>query len=115
VRGPDGETVIGGGGAAQAPSWVPIPEGARTANAFSQTAGGRASGTFGIEGVAGDALLEFYRRALEAAGFTLEESSYSAGGQSVQNLRGTDDQGRSVNVTVASEGASMVAYDGPSS
>ncbi|HVS12767.1 MAG TPA: hypothetical protein VMV46_02495 [Thermoanaerobaculia bacterium] len=115
VRGPDGEAVFGGGGAAKAPEWVPIPPDARTANAFTQTSGGRASGTFGVEGVGSEALLEFYRKALEDAGFTIDESSYSGGGQSVRNLRGSDGEGRTLNVTVPSEGGAVVAYDGPSS
>jgi hypothetical protein len=117
VTGPQGESVLGGG-EVNAPSWVPIPPNVKTASAFSQTSQGRSSGTFGLEGGTPQSLLEFYREALTGAGFQLSESSFSAGGQSAQSLRGEDGQGRTVNVTITEEGGTgrgVVAYDGPSS
>lgn len=118
VSGPQGESVIGGGGEVDAPSWVPIPPDVKTANAFSQTTQERTTGTFGVVGGTPESLLSFYRKALTDAGFELSESSYSAGGQSAQNLQGRDDEGRTVNVTITSEGGAgrgVVAYDGPAS
>ncbi|HVS65128.1 MAG TPA: hypothetical protein VMT85_16680 [Thermoanaerobaculia bacterium] len=117
MSGPEGESVIGGG-EAKPPAWVPLPPGVTTASAFSQSSGGRSSGTFAVEGSTSAALIEFYREALTDAGFELSESSFSGGGQSAQTLQGEDSEGRTVSVTVTQDGAQgrgVITYDGPTS
>ncbi len=103
-----GALEIGGGNASDVPSWIPVMPGAEVEPLFAMSADGVSRGSVKIvtDKDAKD-VLEFYRKAMEKAGFEIQTSSYSGGGDSVDMLNGqSKDPKRSlmVNVTSDSEG-----------
>ncbi len=112
-----GQTIeFGGGDANDIPSWIPVIPGAEIAPLYSMNADGVSRGSVKIV-TDKDAkeVLEFYRQEMEEAGFEIQTSSYSGGGESVDMLNGqAQDPKRSliVNVTSDSDGkvSAIVTY-----
>jgi len=104
---------FGGGDADEIPSWIPVIPGAEVQPLFSMNADGVSRGSVKIvtdKDV--EQVLEFYRKEMEKAGFEIQTSSYSGGGESVDMLTGQlEDSQKSliVNVTADSDGEVTVA------
>jgi hypothetical protein len=85
------------------PSWVPVYENGTVEGAYSaDTAEGRTA-TFTLKSSDSvDQVAEFYKSSLEGSGLKVERSSYETNGQKTIMLVGkTDDDKRTVNVTVS--------------
>lgn len=99
---------IGGGSDAKVPEWVPIIPGGEMEPLFSMSADGVSRGSVQIvTDKDAEEVLAFYREKMEAAGFEIQTSSYSGGGESVDMVNGhTENPVRSmvVNVTTDSDG-----------
>ncbi len=102
----DGGTMeFGGGDASDVPSWIPVLPGAEVEPLFSMSSDGVSRGSVKIvtdKDV--KEVLEFYRKEMEKAGFEIQTSSYSGGGESVDMLTGeSKDPKRSLMVNVTSD------------
>ncbi len=100
-----GALEIGGGNASDVPSWIPVMPGAEVEPLFTMTSDGVTRGSVKIV-TDQDAkeVLEFYRKEMETAGFEIQTSSYSGGGDSVDMLNGqSEDPKRSLMVNVTSD------------
>ncbi|RLE30847.1 MAG: hypothetical protein DRJ61_12140 [Acidobacteria bacterium] len=102
----DGGTMeFGGGDASDVPSWIPILSGAEVEPLFTMSADGVTRGSVKIvtdKGV--KEVLEFYRKEMEKAGFEIQTTSYSGGGESVDMVNGqSEDPKRSLTVNVTSD------------
>lgn len=112
VRDKEGETTFraGSGGDEDIPDWVPRYPGVAPTGTTFMRSGGEINGNFAVE--TDDSLedvLDYYREALEAAGFT--EVSYTtsqAGGTRNANLM-TESGNRTIGVLVSEEGGTTRA------
>ncbi len=104
---------FGGGEADEVPSWIPVISGAEVQPLFSMNADGVSRGSLKIvTDKDAEEVLKFYQEKMEEAGFEIQTSSYSGGGESVNMLSGeTVDPKKSliVNVSADSDGAVTVA------
>ena len=117
VKGPDGQTMVGGDAAASAPpAWVPVYPGIKPqAGGVKQETKEKASGTFMAQTNDAPAKVsEFYDSKLKAAGY--ETQTTTIGGE-MSVVTGTRDGGkRTVNVMINTEkGVTnvVITYDGP--
>ncbi len=103
----DKKIQIGAGGDSSAPEWVPVPEDAETQGLFSMSEEDSVRGSLKIlTDEDPKDVLAFYRSAMDEAGFEVQTSSYSGGGESVEMLTGNlADPKRTlmVNVTTGSD------------
>lgn len=99
---------FGGGDDSKVPEWVPVISGGEIEPLFSMSADGVSRGSVQIvTDKNAEEVLEFYREKMEQAGYEIQTSSYSGGGESVDMLNGqSEDPKRTmmVNVTTDSEG-----------
>lgn len=109
-----GQTMkFGSGDDTAVPDWVPVVPGGEAESLFSMNADGVSRGSAKIvTEKSAQEVLEFYRNAMEEAGYEIQTSSYSGGDDSVDMLNGqSKDPKRSlmVNVTSDSDGEINVA------
>lgn len=120
MKGPDGETIVGGAsGAANTPAWVPTYPGLKAQEGGLRTEKeGRVVGMAGAETTDSPAKLkEFYASKLKEAGFKLEETNLNANGNDAITLTGTNDAAKqklTLVITGDKEKTSvMIQYEGP--
>lgn len=118
--GPDGETVIGGGDAANIPDWVILPPKAfDVQNSFAMSNAESSAGTIGAKSEQTlDEVKEFYQKALEDAGYEVSLTSFSTGNTRQEIVTGTRDNGQqTLNAAISKEGtqptAVFIQYQGP--
>lgn len=97
------------------PSWMPIYEGGKVEGSYDATTAEGRNAMFTVtSGDSVDQVAQFYQSQLEGAGLKVERSSYEATGKKAIILVGkTDDDKRSVQVTVAandSQTQAMVTF-----
>ncbi|MEN8165152.1 MAG: hypothetical protein ABFS37_13560, partial [Acidobacteriota bacterium] len=101
----DSTMEFGGGGDSDVPSWIPVIPGAEVEPLFAMSSDGVSRGSVKIvtdKDV--KEVLEFYRQEMEKAGFEIQTSSYSGGGESVDMINGnSEDPKRSLMVNVTSD------------
>ena len=106
ITGEEGSAVFGTGAAAgELPDWIPAYPGAITENVSTMTVGAERGGTYLLKTTdSPDQVMEFFKRTLEAAGFTVETVSMSVGGgpSGMVSGRSADDK-RSYSVTLSVE------------
>ncbi|MCB9377638.1 MAG: hypothetical protein H6511_02590 [Holophagales bacterium] len=103
IESKDGTMVFGGGDGSKVPGWVPVYPGARTDSFSNVEANGERSGSFAIRtSDSTETVLEFYIAKLEAAGFTVDRSTYETNGAMAGSISGRA-EGRTVGVTVATQ------------
>ena len=99
---------FGGGDESEVPDWVPVIPGGEIEPLFSMKSDGVSRGSVKIvTDEDAKTVLDFYQKAMEEAGFEIQTSSYSGGGESVDMINGqAKDPERTliVNVTTDSEG-----------
>ena len=104
---------FGGGDSGTVPSWVPVIPAGEMEPLFTMSADGVTRGSVKINtDQDAKAVLAFYRVEMEQAGFEIQTSSYSGGGESVDMLTGQiEDPKKSliVNVSVGSDEKVTVA------
>ena len=118
IKTEDGTTSIGAGQAADLPDWLPVWSGSvEEHGGVSAVANDKQSGTFTFtteDSV--EAIVDFYREAIEDLGVEINESTYSGGGTAVTSLTGTSSD-YEVTVTVSeSQGEPttvLLIYSGP--
>lgn len=99
----DGTMVIGGGDGSQVPDWIPVYPGARTDSFSNVVANGERSGSFSIRtSDSTETVIEFYIAKLEAAGFTVDRSTFETNGALAGSISARS-EGRTVGVTVATQ------------
>lgn len=99
----EGTMKFGGGDGSKVPDWVPTFPGARADSFSSLEANGQRSGSFAIRTAdSTESVLEFYALKLQAAGFQIERSTFQTNGALAGTIGGSA-EGRTVNVTVASQ------------
>ena len=120
VKGPEGETVIGGSAADTAlPSWVPGYPGAASKQGGMRVAkGDKLSGmTMAESPDPVGKVKDFYEARLKAAGFKTETTVTNSGGNDSAIVSATKDDGKqTVSLVIASDGAKtsiMLNYEGP--
>lgn len=105
-----------GQGSESLPSWVPVFAGSEVEVVFSSEGTGGTSGAFTLKTTeAVDTVLDYYQESLEEAGYTVNRQKVSFGGSGPQGVIEAKkaDEGRSVNLTMTSEGdgaQGMVQY-----
>ncbi len=117
---PEGETRLGTGSSADIPQWVLLPPNAfNVESSFSVTNADLSTGA--VSAKSRDSLDEvksYYQEEMEAAGYEVSVTSYSAGGQRQDIVSGTRDGGKQVlNAAISlQEGQEVqvvVQYQGP--
>jgi len=99
----DGTMVFGGGDGSQVPDWIPVYPGARTDSFSNVVANGERSGSFAIRtSDSTETVLEFYISKLEAAGFTVDRSTFETNGALAGSISARA-EGRTVGVTLATQ------------
>lgn len=102
-----GETVVlGGGDASAVPDWFPAYPGASdVGSTYSSRSAGEETGlfTFTTSDPVAD-VMAFYRDRLAGLGFELAENTYTSAGVEGGSLSGEDGEGRTVAVSVNSQG-----------
>ena len=93
----------GAGAPKNLPSWVPTYAGAKIEGSYDATTAEGRNAMFTVTSSdSADQVAEFYESRLKAAGLTVERSSYESAGQKTIMLVGkTEDDKRTVNVTVS--------------
>lgn len=109
-----GQTMeLSGSDSGTVPSWIPVIPGGEVEPLFTMSADGVTRGSVKIvTDQDAEQVLEFYQEEMEQAGFEIQTSSYSGGGESVNMLTGQiEDSQKSliVNVTVDSDDEVTVA------
>lgn len=123
VSGAHGTTVYkgGAGSASDVPAWVPTYPGGAVEGAYSAQSDAGQQGAFSVTtGDSMDEVIEYYRDALEEAGYTIESTSFDSPGLRQQSLAGRKPgEERQITVIVrageqsGSEGTTaMVQYSG---
>lgn len=117
---PEGEARLGTGSSADIPDWVLLPPNAfDVESSFSVTTADASTGAVSAKSRDSlDAVKAYYQTELEAAGYEVSLTSYSAGGQRQDIVSGTKDSGKQVlNAAISSqEGQAIqviVQYQGP--
>ncbi len=120
IKGPEGETVIGGAAAGAAvPAWVPSYPGATAgAGGMKGENNGVLSGMAMFETTdAAAKVQEFFQSKLKEAGYKVETTSTDAGGKNAAYVNGQKESPKSsVNAVISSEQGKtsiMVTYEGP--
>lgn len=118
----DETTVISGGGgdaASQVPAWVPRYPGARVEGALTSQGSGGKRGSLTLRTTdSSDAVVAFYRAALDAAGYEIETSTFTAEGRSETSLSGRRADPPGSLTVIVSDGnggarAIVVTYEAP--
>jgi len=114
VTNEEGTTVFksGAGSAVEIPDWVPLYPGAQVGGAYAMHGEQGEQGTFTVTTQDPlEDLVDFYRRKLEDAGYTIETTSFEGGGVTQRSLTGTEEDSQSritVLVSAGDEGTQAV-------
>jgi uncharacterized protein YneF (UPF0154 family) len=106
----EGDMTISGtsdeGADSKAPAWVPELDDQVILGQQTMTVGGNAHGTMQIRSAATtEEIIAFYTEAMDAAGFTAQNQSYSSNGDETQLVHFKHpDQGRTLILTIANSG-----------